>query len=658
MMRRSVLAPLVILVLGVGLSVAAGRDVAETADRELASSLEQGVSEIGMVIQGLAYGFEAELTSLAAVATVTGGDPALQQQFVEDQQMDDGFVLLGLAGTDPAVVTAVAPDPANADEQRRLAALLVEDPVAVDQLIGLVDRSAFGFVLADRGLIALVAGTTSLEGQRYAAARLFDVSDHGLFLIDTLAGVERFAVYVGDRVDPTRAVLASTTDLPLGGTTRVQRTEVAEQPLTVEVGGTLAPSFPPVAVGTFGIVLTLVVAGLLSTALRRRDAAVRALAAAEAAEEQRAALEGDLQQAQRMETIGQLAGGIAHDFNNLLAAIASTAELVLADVEEPAMQADLEAILDATQRGGRLTKQLLSFSRRGLSRREAVELDPVVEHMADLLRRTLGERVELDVRTAAPGAEVVGDPAELEQVLLNLVVNARDAATHAGMRIEVRTERVGDEVRLRVADDGVGMPPEVVARAFEPFFSTKPADHGTGLGLSIVYGIATRMGGSVAIDSTPGGGTTVVVALPCSDASPPVEVHAPTASGAVDHRELVLLVEDEPAVRRAAQRLLERAGHSVVSAADGHEAVDLVCDGVRPTVLLTDVVLPGALSGHDVAMEVRAAVPGVRVIYASGYSRDLLSAEQVDAEGASFVAKPFTSQTLLDAVSDAREPVG
>jgi len=655
-MRRSVLAPLLLLVVGAVLSTAAGREVADIADRELSSQLERSASEIGMVIQGLAYGFEAELTSIAAVATVTDGDPALQQQLVEDQQLDDGFALIDAAGPAPAVVTVVAPEEAGIDQQRQLAERLLADPGAVEQLVVLVDRSAFGFVVSD-GLIGLVAGATTPDGERYAAARLFDVSADGLFLMEAMAGADRFAVYVGPDVEPSRAVLASTTDLPLGGTTRTQRTEVAEQALTIEVGGSPMPSFPPAAVTAGGLVLTLVVAGLLSTALRRRDAAVRALAAAEAAEEQRAALEGDLQQAQRMETIGQLAGGIAHDFNNLLAAIASTAELVLADLDDDALREDVEAILDATQRGDRLTKQLLSFSRRGLTRREPVALDAVVEHMADLLRRTLGEHVDLDVVTGARGAHVLGDPAELEQVLLNLVVNARDAATHAGLHLHVRTERVGAEVHLQVRDDGRGMPPEVVARAFEPFFSTKHADHGTGLGLSIVYGIATRMGGTVTIDSTPGQGTTVLVALPCIDAEP-ADVAVPRpAAGTASRRELVLLVEDEPAVRRAAQRLLERAGHEVVAAGDGIEALEHVHEGVQPTVLLTDVVLPGGLSGHDVAERVRAEVPGVRVVYASGYSRDLLSAEQVADEGARFVAKPFTSQALLDAVADVREPV-
>lgn len=650
---RRVLAPALILCVGVGLSVAAGLDVHRTAERELSISLERGASEIGMVIQGLTYGFEAELSSLAAVATVTGGDPVLQQRFVEDQQLDDGYVLLDVDGTTPRTITAVAADPAAAEQQAAGAADLLDDPAAVDQLQDLVSDSAFGFILGE-DLLALAAGTTTLDGGRYAALRVFDVGEAGMFLVDPMAGVERFAVYVGDDVDVTRAVLATTTDLPLTGTVRTQRTGVADQSLTIEVGGEPAPSFPPTAVAAFGIVLTLVVAALLSTALRQRDAAVRALATAETAEEQRAALESDLQQAQRMETIGQLAGGIAHDFNNLLAAISSTAELVLADVDEPAVRADVEAILDAAQRGGRLTKQLLTFSRRGLTRREPIEVDAVVSHMADLLHRTIGEHIDLDVDTHAGGALVVGDPAEIEQVLLNLVVNARDAATGAGLHIAVRTEHRDGEVLLEVRDDGRGMGPEVVARAFEPFFSTKAADRGTGLGLSIVYGIVNRMGGSVTLDSLPGAGTTVLVRLPCAGVtgSAPEEVSSPT--GAVSTGELVLLVEDEPAVRRAAQRLLERAGHQVVPAADGHEAIDHLLDGLRPAVLLTDVVLPGGLSGHDVAEHVRAAAPGVRVVYASGYSQDVLTPDQLDAEGATFVAKPFTSDALLAAVAGAQ----
>ena len=781
MRRRSTLAPLAALAIGVTVSVVAGRDVQQTAERELAISLDRGASEIGMMIQSLAFGLEAELSSLAAVATVTGGDPLLQQTFVEDQGLDGGYVLVDASGEDLRVAAVAAPDEATTAAQRALAEAFIASPGPATELRQLVDGSSFGFVLGGDAAqtLALAAGTVAGDGSAYAALRLFDVGDAGLFVSEPMAGAERFAVYAGDVPDPSRAVLATADPLPLTGTTTSLEAAVGEQSLLIEVGGEPVHAISPAVVVGTGIALTLLLAGLLSTALRRRDAALRALAAAERADqqfraallaspdlilrwdvehdelevlnrdefygydatrthrvddllelivsedrdrvrtlagsagtwadeldgedgsdiriraadgthhwvhlrvgrmqperadgdllivvtdvddvhraaEQRSAVEAELQQAQRMESIGQLAGGIAHDFNNLLAAIAATAELVLDDVDDPATMADVEAILDATQRGSGLTKQLLSFSRRGLTRREEVEVDAVVRGMADLLRRTIGEHIELQVACGAPGAHVLGDPAELEQILLNLAVNARDAADGTGLQITVRTEVAGGQVALSVEDNGAGMRADVVDRAFEPFFSTKPTDRGTGLGLSIVYGIATRMGGSVGIDSTEGRGTTVRLELPCTETSPsPAGLTRPVEAGVAAH-ESVLLVEDEPAVRRAAQRLLERAGHAVVAAADGHEAVDAVLDGLRPTVLLTDVVLPGTLTGHDVAERVRAVIPDVRIVYASGYSRDVLTAEQLESEHARFVSKPFTSRSLLDAVAGAVEVV-
>jgi hypothetical protein len=780
MRRRSTLAPLAVLAVGLTVSVIAGREVEQNADRELAISLERGAGEIGLVIQGLAHGFEAELSSLAAVAAVTGGDPLLQQTFVEDQGLDGGYVLIDASDPTPRIAAVVASDEAATAAQRALAEAFLASSRSTSQLRDLVARSSFGFVRGEEGAptLALAAGTMAGDGSAYAALRLFDVGEAGLFVSPPMAGTDRFAVYAGEEPDRAAALFATDDPLPLPGTTVTLDAAVGDQPLLIEVAGEPTHSISPAVVVGTGIAATLLLAGLLSAALRRRDAAVRALAAAERADqqfraallaspdvilrwdvvhdelevlnrelmyghpvtgtlaaahlleivvpedrervrglcrfagstgsgdtdtdegndiriraadgtdhwvhlrlghmrpeqphgdllivvtdvddvhraaEQRTAVEAELQQAQRMESIGQLAGGIAHDFNNLLAAIAATAELVLTEVDDPATTADVEAILDATQRGAGLTKQLLSFSRKGLSRREEVEVDAVVAGMADLLGRTIGEHIHLRVSPGAPGAHVLGDRAELEQVLLNLVVNARDAAAGSGLRIEVRTDVVDRHVVLVVSDNGVGMAPEVVDRAFEPFFSTKSPERGTGLGLSIVYGIATRMGGSASIRSIPGRGTEVRVAVPCTDASPtPAEVTG-TTSRRHAGSESVLLVEDEPAVRRAAQRLLERAGHVVLAAADGHEAVDAVMDGLRPTVLLTDVVLPGTLTGHDVAERVRALVPDVQVVYASGYSRDVLSAEQLVAEHATFVSKPFTSRSLLDAVAGPAE---
>jgi two-component system, cell cycle sensor histidine kinase and response regulator CckA len=772
MRRRSTLAPLAVLLVGLTVSALAGREVQQNAERELAISLERGASEIGLLIQGLALGFEGELSSLAAVAAVTGGDPLLQQSFVEDQGLDGGYVLIDASEPTMRIAAVVAPDAESTATQRAMAEAFLASPGPREELRNMVVASSFGFVLGgeESPTLALAAGTIAGDGSAYAALRLFDVGDAGLFITPPIAGTDRFAVYAADVPDRSRAVLATEGPLPLGGSSASLPTAVGDQTLLIEVAGDPTHPIPPAVVIGTGIAATLLLAGLLSAALRRRDAALRALAAAERADQQfraallaspdvilrwdverdelqilnrdvfyghpvagkvegsellalvvpedrdrvhvlgevarqggegsdvddvriraadgtdhwvhmrfgrmqpersdgdllivmtdtddvhraadqRMAVEAEMQQAQRMESVGQLAGGIAHDFNNLLAAIAATAELVLADVEDPTIVADVEAILDATQRGSGLTKQLLSFSRRGLSRREEVEVDTVVTGMTDLLRRTIGEHIDLEVSAGAPGAHVLGDPAELEQVLLNLVVNARDASTGSGLHLSVRTEVAHGHVVLRVQDDGAGMAPDVVDRAFEPFFSTKSPDQGTGLGLSIVYGIATRMGGSVSIRSPVGRGTEVRVELPCTAGSPtPADILAAVAAGAGRH-ESVLLVEDEPAVRRAAQRLLERAGHRVVAAADGHEALDAVMDGLVPTVLLTDVVLPGMLTGHDVAERVRALVPGVRVVYASGYSRDVLTAEQLVAEHASFISKPFTSRSLLDAVA-------
>jgi hypothetical protein len=197
--HRSVVAPALILVVGVVLSVAAGRDVARTADRELAISLERGASEIGMVIQGLTLGFESELASLAAVAAVTDGDPVLQQRFVEDQQIDDGYVLVDSTGGVPTVLAAVAADPDTAARQRAAVEGLLADPGPAAELQALADRSAFGFVLGqDPPVLAIAVGTGTPDGERWAMVRTFDVGEAGLFLMDTMAGVDRFAVYIGD----------------------------------------------------------------------------------------------------------------------------------------------------------------------------------------------------------------------------------------------------------------------------------------------------------------------------------------------------------------------------------------------------------------------------------------------------------------------------
>ncbi len=660
MLRRiTLLGPLALLAAGVACSVAVAVSVEQRARDELRSDLQADAAELGLLLEQLVGGFESQLTSLAAIAVVTEGDPDVHRRFVTDNQSEGAHTLLDLA-TDPPTVIATAAvedvddpvDDGEVEANETGIVTLLDDPEFAEQLARIEDEG-FGFFSTDDGTIVLAAVAPRGDA-RYADVSLFPVGTGGVrVLTEQVGGVDALALYLGDEPDPSQAVLATTDDLPLrGDDVVVERFEITGQSMTMEVTGSPSSTVTPGAVASTGIAVTLGLTLALWHALRRGDVAIAALETAANAERERARMEHDLQQAQRMEAIGQLAGGIAHDFNNLLAAISATAELLGLDADDPRTVEDVDEILQATRRGAALTKRLLTFSSRGPSAHEPLDLNAVVHDMEGLITRTLGERVEV-VYDLAPGpVPVVGDVAEIEQVLLNLVVNARDAATDGGRRIVVTTTADDERAELAVADSGAGMSEEVRARAFDPFFSTK-ADGGTGLGLSIVYGIASRMGGDATIESRIGVGTTVRVSMPTArqpvrpdDAPVPAEPARPA-------RARVLLVEDEPAVRRAAERLIARAGHDVTTAADGAEAVALVVDGLAPTVLLTDVVLPGDRTGRDVAAEVRRLVPGVRVVYASGHSRDLISDDQLADEDAAFVAKPFTSRALLAAIDAA-----
>ncbi|HEX9682253.1 MAG TPA: ATP-binding protein [Acidimicrobiales bacterium] len=368
----------------------------------------------------------------------------------------------------------------------------------------------------------------------------------------------------------------------------------------------------------------------------------------------------ELQQAQRMEAIGQLAGGVAHDFNNLLAAILTTAELLADDITEPRALEDLEEIREAARRGAALTGQLLAFSRRDLTQTEPLDLGEVVGDMSRLLRRTIGENIDLQLVSGDEPLPVVADRSGLEQVLLNLAVNARDAMASGGT-LEIKTSIssiITDELvevpaaLLEVTDTGGGMTAEVRERAFEPFFTARSGQGGTGLGLAIVYGVVQRCGGQIGVDSEVGQGTTVHIRLPLDpDAlDPATDAGVPMSLGDVSP-ETVLLVEDEAAVRRATVRLLQGSGHHVKAAATGEEALQTLSGGFTPTVLLTDVVLPGSLNGRDVAETVHHRFPEVRIVFMSGYSQELVDAEIIAELGSVFLAKPFDRRALLDSVS-------
>jgi PAS domain S-box-containing protein len=358
---------------------------------------------------------------------------------------------------------------------------------------------------------------------------------------------------------------------------------------------------------------------------------------------ERERLEARLQQAQRLETVGQLAGGIAHDFNNILAVILNYAHFVHRELPEgSSLRDDVQQIRHAAERASELTRQLLIFSRRDPSVPQEVDVNGLVEDTERLLRRTLGEHIELTTSLCEGRCFVVADPSQLEHVLLNLVVNARDAMPGRGT-IEIRSKRNGDRVELAVKDDGVGMEPEVVARAFEPFFTTKPKGAGTGLGLATVYGTITAAGGEVQIDSEPGRGTTVTLRLPTVDE--PMRRPEPPAPRPADGRgATILVVEDEEPVRSLTERILVSAGFTCLAAGDGDEAFE-VFEEHRDEIdlIVTDVVMP-RVSGPELAERIGAAGPPV--LFMSGYADQRLPG---------MLEKPFSADELLRAVSAARE---
>jgi len=395
------------------------------------------------------------------------------------------------------------------------------------------------------------------------------------------------------------------------------------------------------------------------------------------AEAQRQALATQLQESQRLESLGQLAGGVAHDFNNLLGVIINYADFVLDALPEPApaglgtvfegIRSDTQAIFRAAETAAALTRQLLIFGRRDAAHPKVLDIGAVVAGLEPLLRRTLGEDVALELVLDPELAKVRADAGRLEQMLLNLTVNARDAMPEGG-RLTVSAENVdvdphtglehglepGRWVHLTVSDTGVGMTSSVSARAFEPFFTTKAKGHGTGLGLATVFGIVREAGGHVAIDSEPGGGTSVNVHLPAVSGDAPAPTEAPDGAVPAGTGETVLVVEDEDVLREVARRILAGHGYSVLSATDAGEALKL-CedDDVVIDLILSDVVMPG-LSGPDLVDRARTIRPGLRAIYMSGYPEDFVARRHPN-DDVTVIRKPFTPGVLLRHVRLALE---
>jgi signal transduction histidine kinase/CheY-like chemotaxis protein len=385
----------------------------------------------------------------------------------------------------------------------------------------------------------------------------------------------------------------------------------------------------------------------LARRVAERDSALERLRH-EVAERERA--EAALNQAQKMEAVGQLTGGIAHDFNNLLQAVTGMLGLIVrhpGDEQRVARWADQG--LKAAERGARLTSQLLAFSRVQKLDLKPVPLCATINGMRDLLSRTLGHHVEIVTDLPQDEVSVIADTTQLELALLNLALNARDAMTEGGrVTIGVQPgpptpEHPGGAIDVRVQDTGTGMPADVVERAFEPFFTTKGVGKGTGLGLSMVYGVARQSGGSAHIDSTPGEGTTVTIRLRRADAVAAVETPAGDTGDAAGHGETILLVDDDEAVRTSLAEGLGALGYRVLAAEDGVTALALL-QRERPAAAVFDFAMPG-MTGAELARTVRPLRPEMPILFASGFadSDALVAAVGPDAP---VLRKPFTIEEL------------
>jgi len=380
------------------------------------------------------------------------------------------------------------------------------------------------------------------------------------------------------------------------------------------------------------------------------------------AREEREELGERLAQSQRLESLGQLAGGIAHDFNNLLAVILNYASFVAEAISDnETASADIEKIRIAAERAAGLTRQLLIFSRGEKIHPAFIDLTTVVNEVETLLSRTIGEQIELVVRTAPLLPTVRADRGQLEQVLVNLAVNARDAMPHGGvLTIETGTALIesdinrlradpapGRHVTLTVSDTGTGMSSDALAHMFEPFFTTKPRGEGSGLGLATVYGIVSEAGGTVTLYSEGGLGTTVRVFLPAAD-EPATLAPPPTATQVGGAGETVLVVEDAHAMREVTSRILRRNGYAALEAANGQEALAILethtCD-----LLLTDVIMPH-MSGRDLVERVHAQMPDLPVLYMSGYSQGVFDPTRELEHSVVLIQKPFDERSLLQKV--------
>ncbi len=388
------------------------------------------------------------------------------------------------------------------------------------------------------------------------------------------------------------------------------------------------------------------------------------------AEEERARLQIQLNQAQKMESVGRLAGGVAHDFNNMLGVILGHTDLAMEQVD-PAqpLYADLEAIQKAAKRSADLTRQLLAFARRQTVTPVPLDLNTTIEGMLKMLQRLIGEDIDLRWVPASDLWKVKMDPSQIDQILANLCVNARDAITDTG-KITIETQNCsldenycadhpgftpGEYVRLSVSDDGCGMNKETLEHIFEPFFTTKELGRGTGLGLATVYGIVRQNGGFINLYSEPEMGSVFSIYLPRHAGEMEPQPKETRSKSVVSGNETILLVEDESAILDMTTMMLQRLGYRVLVASTPADAIRLAQEQTAPIhLLITDVIMP-EMNGHELAKQLLARYPGLKQLFMSGYTADVIAHHGVLEEGVQFIQKPFTLQNLSEKIREALE---
>jgi len=398
-------------------------------------------------------------------------------------------------------------------------------------------------------------------------------------------------------------------------------------------------------------------------------ATVRDLTESKTAQAEQERLHEQLRQAAKMESIGRLAGGVAHDFNNMLAVILGHTEFALERVaENDPLQADLLEIRTAAEHSASITQQLLAFARRQAAAPKVIDLNAAVEGTLVMLGRLIGERVSLTWHPDEGVCRIAIDPAQLDQILVNICLNARDAITESG-EVKITTARrtlnekdcqahdgcsPGEYIILSIEDDGVGMTPEAIDHMFEPFFTTKDVGEGTGLGLATVYGIVRQNSGCIDVVTSHDHGTKVSIAFPSVDASlSDTTTKPPSSDSMIGGRETLLVIEDEPSVLRLAGRILENLGYKVLAADTPGKALSLAREHSDEIALaITDVVMPG-VTGWDLSEQLRGLLPTVRTLFVSGYTDDILAEDDHFSREIDFLQKPFTPQQLAEAVRTA-----